>query len=346
MGSVTPRLPVELFDYEYPEELIAAQPAEPRDSSRLLVLDRATARREHRIFRDLPSFLQPGDCLVLNRTRVFSCRLLGRKESGGKVDLLLSRELAPGLWCALSSGLKPGKRLVFPADLTASVERLNEEGEYVLRFSRTDVANYLLEHGLAPLPPYIAKRKTATRADNERYQTVFAKDPGSIAAPTAGLHFTEGLLKRLQDGGVGVAYVTLHVGRGTFKPIQADDAAAHEMLPEWFRLEADQAALICAAKARGKRVISVGTTSTRTLETLAARAEGFGPGEGWSSLYIYPGYQWKLIDALITNFHLPRSTPLMLAAAFAGREALLEAYREAVTLRYRLYSYGDAMLVT
>ena len=338
-------LPAAGFDYEYPEDLVSSQPAEPRDSSRLLVLDRRSLARRHLIFSDLPGLLSPGDCLVLNRTKVFMCRLLGKKSTGGKIEMLLTRELSPGLWAVLSSGLKAGQTLHFGGDAQAKVEGLNSDGEYLISFDRSDVRGYLETHGLAPLPPYITKRKSPSRCDNERYQTVFAKHLGSIAAPTAGLHFTPALLEALRAKGVSLAYVTLHVGRGTFKPIQGENAAAHIMLPECYSVEPDQAAIIAAAKAAGRRVVSVGTTSTRTLETLAARLEGFGPGEGESSLYIYPGYQWKLIDALLTNFHLPRSTPLMLAAAFAGKDALLATYKEAIAMKYRLYSYGDAMLI-
>ncbi len=330
------------YDYEYPEELIATQPAQPRDSSRLLALDRAAGLRRHLVFRDLPKLLSPGDCVVLNRTKVLSCRLAGKKSTGGKAELLLVKELAPGRWSALASGLKRGGRLEFPGGLTAVVEGLSSEGEYELSFSRPDMAAYLDEHGLTPLPPYILKKKKQTTAyDAARYQTVYARDRGSIAAPTAGLHFTPELLAELEQKGVKVAYVTLHVGRGTFRPITAEDASSHKMLPEWYRLEPDQAAVI----SRAKRVVAVGTTVTRTLETLARRPEGFGPGEGESELYLYPGAEFKVVRALITNFHLPRSTPLMLAAAFAGREKLLAAYREAVEMRYRLYSYGDAMLI-
>src|SRR5579883_2804725 len=330
------------YDFDYPEELIASQPAEPRDASRLLVLGRQSGERRHAHFRDLPKFLAPGDCLVLNRTKVLSCRLSGKKSTGGKAELLLVKELAPGRWSALASGLKKGGVLEFPGGLSARVEGLSAEGEYELSFSRTDVPAYLEEHGLTPLPPYILKKKRQTTAyDVARYQTVYARDRGSIAAPTAGLHFTPELLAALEKKGVSLAYVTLHVGRGTFRPITADDASAHKMLPEWYRLEPDQAAVI----AKAERVIAVGTTATRTLETLARRPEGFGPGEGESELYLYPGSEFKVLGGLITNFHLPRSTPLMLAAAFAGREKLLAAYREAIAMRYRLYSYGDAMLI-
>lgn len=340
-----PRLPVADFDYEYPEELIASAPAEPRDSSRLLVLDRASGSVEHAVFRDLPRFLKAGDCLVLNRTKVMPFRLIGKKTTGGKADLLLVRELGPASWTALASGFKAGQSLVFPGGMTARVEGLTPEGEYRLTFATADVRPYLAEHGLPPLPPYIAKKRAASREDAARYQTVYARDEGSIAAPTAGLHFTPELLKRLNAEGVQTAWVTLHVGRGTFRPIAGEDANAHVMLPERYEVEKDESSKMTGAKSRGGRLVAVGTTATRTLETLAARAEGLGPGSGESSLYITPGHQFRAVDALLTNFHLPRSTPLMLASAFAGRERLLAAYREAVALRYRLFSFGDATLI-
>jgi len=338
-------LPVTDFDFEYPEDLIASTPAEPRDSSRLLVIDRASGELQHALFRDLPRFLRPGDCLVLNRTKVMPCRLVGRKSTGGKVDLLLVRELGPSSWSALSSGLKAGQALEFSGGLGARVEGVDEAGEYHLSFSARDIRPYLAENGLPPLPPYIAKRRLATRADLARYQTVYARDEGSIAAPTAGLHFTPELLDRLRAQGVVTAWVTLHVGRGTFRPIKGDDAAAHVMLAEAYEVEASQAESMTAAKARGGRLVAVGTTATRTLETLAFSPAGISASRGESSLYIRPGYEFRAVDALITNFHLPRSTPLMLASAFAGRDRLLSAYREAVRLRYRLYSYGDATLI-
>ena len=337
-------LPLSDYDYEYPESAVAAAPAEPRDSAKLLVLDRKRGSVEHAVFRDLPRWLEPGDCLVLNRTKVIPCRLLGRKPGGGKADLLLVRELGPARWSALASGLKAKQRLEFAAGMSAEVEGLSDEGEYLLSFSGP-VREWLAEHGLAPLPPYIAKRRTPSPSDRERYQTVYARDDGSIAAPTAGLHFTPELLSRLEAAGVRLARLTLHVGRGTFRPIAGDDAAAHRMLPERFELEAAEARVIVEAKAAGKRVVPIGTTSTRALETLAARPEGIGPGAGESSLYITPGHRFLAADALVTNFHLPRSTPLLLACAFAGRERLLAAYKEAVARGYRLYSFGDATLL-
>lgn len=338
-------LPLSDFDYEYPESQIASSAAEPRDSARLMVLDRAGGRIEHAIFRDLPRFLRPGDCLVVNRTKVMPCRLYGKKSTGGKADLLLVRELAPDTWAALASGFKAGQTLEFPGGMTATVEGLTEEGEYRLRFATADLRPYLAEHGLPPLPPYIAKKRVPSRADAARYQTVYARDDGSIAAPTAGMHFTPELMDKLKSSGVNFAFVTLHVGRGTFRPITSEDASAHVMLAERYELEAGEARVIAEARAKGGRVISVGTTTTRTLETLAGRPEGFGPGAGESALYITPGFRFRGIDALITNFHLPRSTPLLLASAFAGRERLLAAYREAVSLGYRLYSFGDATFV-
>lgn len=338
-------LPLSDFDYEYPESLIASAAAEPRDSARLLVLDRAGGGLEHAIFRDLPRFLRPGDCIVVNRTKVMPCRLLGKKSTGGKADLLLVRELGPDAWTALASGFKAGQTLEFPGGMTATVEGLTDEGEYRLRFATADLRPYLAEHGLPPLPPYIAKKRVPSRADAARYQTVYARDDGSIAAPTAGMHFTPELMKKIEDSGVSFAFITLHVGRGTFRPITSEDASAHTMLAERYEVEPAQAEIISSARARGGRVVSVGTTTTRTLETLAARPEGFGPGRGESALYITPGFHFRGIDALITNFHLPRSTPLLLASAFAGRERLLSAYREAVSRGYRLYSFGDATFV-
>lgn len=338
-------LPASDFDFEYPEELIASEPLEPRDGSKLLVVDRAGGERRHLIFRDLPSQLEPGDCIVLNRTKVLACRLIGKKSTGGKTELLLVAEKAPGLWSALGSGLRKGARLEFPGGLGAEVLGLTSAGEYLIRFDRADILRYLEAHGAAPLPPYIAKRRSPSATDLLRYQTVYALEPGSIAAPTAGLHFTDAVLSALRARGIAIAYVTLHVGRGTFRPIVGEDAARHAMLPERYEMDAEDAALVSKARAAGRRVVAVGTTSTRTLETLGARPEGFGPGSGESSLYITPGHRFRVVSALVTNFHLPRSTPLVLASAFLGRERLLETYRDAIARRYRLYSYGDAMLV-
>ncbi|MBI5241575.1 MAG: tRNA preQ1(34) S-adenosylmethionine ribosyltransferase-isomerase QueA [Elusimicrobia bacterium] len=335
-----------LSDFDFPEELVASVPAEPRDSARLMVLGRTDGKVDHKLFRDLPSLLRDGDCLVLNETKVIPCRLLGRKATGGKVELLLVRELEKGLWSGLATGLKAGMRLSFPGGLDAVVEGRNDDGEYLIRFDRAELPAYLAEHGHAPLPPYILKRKrTPDQSDRDRYQTVYALTSGSIAAPTAGLHFTPRLLDELRAMGVRLAKVTLHVGRGTFRPVTVEDARQHPMLPEHYRMGPEAAELVSRTLREGGRVMAVGTTSTRALESLALQAGGFGPGEGWTSLYICPGHEFRAAGGLITNFHLPRSTPLLLAAAFAGRERLLAAYREACRERYRLYSYGDAMLV-
>lgn len=347
-----PRLARGDFEFEAPDELVAAEPAARRDASRLLVL-RRSGGLEHRAFSDLPELLAPGDCLVLNRSRVLPARLTGRKATGGAVDLLLLAETAPGLWSALATGLRPG--LTVDVGDGVSAEALERAGEaWLLRFSTDDVRAHLERRGLPPLPPYIrGRRKRAGLADArpedaERYQTVYARERGSLAAPTAGLHYTPELLARLKARGVAVAEVVLHVGLGTFRPVVADDVAAHEMLPEAYEVPPAAVAELRAAKGAGGRVVAVGTTATRTLETVFAAgvlAEPTAPLRGQTSLYILPGRRFAAADALQTNFHQPASTPLLLTCAFAGRERVLAAYREAVARRYRLFSYGDAMLV-
>lgn len=338
-------LPLADYDFAYPEELVAVDPREPRDSSRLMVV-RRSGGWEHRVFSDLPELLAPGDCLVLNRTKVLSARLVGRKSTGGKAEILLVRRMEDGLWAALSSGLKAGMKIQFPGEAVASIEGLSNEGEYICRFNRPDVPGYLREHGLAPLPHYILKRHNgAVIPDKSRYQTVYAHEDGSIAAPTAGLHFTPELLERLERCGVRLAYVTLHVGRGTFRPITAENADEHVMLAESYCLESEEAEKVLAGRREGRRLIAVGTTATRALETLAGRESGLGPGLGSTDLYIRPGHDFRAVSGLLTNFHLPKSTPLLLASAFLGREKLLLAYQEAFRERYRLFSYGDAMLI-
>lgn len=348
-------LRLEDLDFEFPQKLVASEPASPRDSARLMVIERAGGRWSHRVFRELPGLLSPGDCLVLNETKVLPCRLLGRKAAGGKAELLLVREAAPQLWTALSSGLKPGTDLDFPGGLRGSVLSVTAQGEHLCRFTGVDLAGYMESRGLAPLPPYILKKRKSVSVgsgrtdlatqDRQAYQTVYARKPGSIAAPTAGLHFTPELLAVLASRGIRLARATLHVGRGTFKPIETSAVSSHAMPPEYYRMEPEQARVVRRAMEEGRRVVAVGTTGTRTLETLALRPEGFGPGEGLSSLFIHPGHRFRVASALLTNFHLPRSTPLVLAAAFLGKEKLLAAYREAFRERYRLYSYGDAMLL-
>jgi S-adenosylmethionine:tRNA ribosyltransferase-isomerase len=335
------------FAYDLPEDLIAQTPIEPRDAARLLVLRRATHTLAHRVFRDIADELCPGDLLVVNDTRVLRARLHGALVgSGGRVEALLLRDLGGGDWETLvrpARRLRPGRRVVFgtgAAAVEATVVEARADGTRVLRFPSEARPETL---GEVPLPPYIH----TPLAEPERYQTVYARAPGSAAAPTAGLHFTPELLARLAARGIATATVTLHIGPGTFRPVTVADPRAHPMHAEFYRIDAAAAAAIAAARARGGRVVAVGTTVVRVLEQVGAEA-GDGPprpAEGWTRLLILPGHRFRLVDALITNFHLPRSTLLMLVCAFAGRDFVLHAYREAVVHRYRFYSFGDAMLI-
>ena len=335
------------FNFELPEELIAQTPLERRDASRLLTLDRTTGRTGHFHFYDLPRFLRPGDCLVLNDSRVLPARLIGhRLPGGGACEVLLLTDKGDGLWeCLVRPGrkLKPGAQVVFGAgQLTATVEAEVEDGKRLVRFHYQGIFLEILEQlGKMPLPPYIK----AELEDNERYQTVYSKVVGSAAAPTAGLHFTPELLKRIQGMGVQVCYVTLHVGLGTFRPVKAEDIQDHEMHAEFCMVSQHTADVINQTKASGGRVICVGTTSCRTIESFAAEDGTMTQRSGWTSIFIYPGYRFKVLDALITNFHLPQSTLIMLVSALAGREHVLAAYEEAVRERYRFFSFGDAMLI-
>jgi S-adenosylmethionine:tRNA ribosyltransferase-isomerase len=331
------------FDYMLPEELIAQEPLEPRDAARLLVLERAGSHTAHHYVRDLPRLLQPGDLLVANRSRVLPARVLGRLHGGGRAEFLLLRRLAAGRWQALA---RPARRLrsgdVFgvTARLRVRVIAAFAEGVREIEIDSDDSGDpdgALLAAGSVPLPPYIR----GWRGDPERYQTIFADTDGSAAAPTAGLHFTADLLQRLADSGVGFGTLVLHVGLDTFRPITHADPATHHMHREWFALPADLQAQIQQARSRGGRIVAVGTTSVRALESWGAT----GNVEGWTDLFILPGHRFTVVDALITNFHLPRSTLLMLVSAFAGRERVLAAYADAMRERYRFYSFGDAMLV-
>jgi S-adenosylmethionine:tRNA ribosyltransferase-isomerase len=348
------------FDFALPEELVAQEPVSPRDASRLLVLPALrqaedglspAAAPEHRTFTDLPELLAPGDLLVLNDTRVIPARIEGRKESGGKVELLLVEPLEPGLglgtgWRAMGQASKPiraGSVLDFGA-LSARVEEVEGEGFYRVRLDREGAAleAALAAVGRVPLPPYI--RRAPSEADRERYQTVLARAPGSAAAPTAGLHFTDRLFARLAARGIERTTVTLHVGPGTFLPVRTDDLDTHRMHGERFEVSEHAAAAVAACRARGGRVVAVGTTSVRTLEAAWTGAR-LGVGPGRTTLFIRPGFQFGVVDALVTNFHLPRSTLLVLACAFGGTDRVLAAYGEAVARRYRFFSYGDAMLM-
>ena len=338
------------FDYDLPGELIAQTPVEPRDHSRLMVLDRASGSIEHRRFFDLPEWLRPGDVLVFNDSRVIRARLHARRSgTGGKVELLLLRRESPGTWRAL---IRPGSRMREGAAFEVEGDGRRMAGEVVevhgdgSRTVRLWGEEHLEELGAVPLPPYIHE----SLADTERYQTVYSRVKGSVAAPTAGLHFTDELLDRCRSMDVETVFVTLHVGWDSFRPVSVEDVASHEMHSEYWELGRDAADAINRAKSDGRRVVCVGTTAVRLLEQAAARTdEGssdlIAPGSGWADLFIYPGYHFRAVDALLTNFHLPRSTLLMMTSAFAGRELVLGAYREAAARGYRFYSFGDAMLV-
>lgn len=335
------------FDYDLPPEYIAQTPAEPRDSARLMVLDRATGAITHAVFRDLGRFLRPGDLLVVNRTRVIPARLYARKvPSGGKVELLLLRREGPGLWQAMvrGRGLRPGVRLQVENGPEAEIVAQLDGPLRRIRFAEPLDEIRLKGVGQVPLPPYIHR----PLEDPERYQTVYAREPGSAAAPTAGLHFTPRLIEALKAQGIGFAEVTLHVGLDTFAPVKEDDPAQHKIHTEWCRVPPETAERINATRAAGGRIVAVGTTTVRTLETAALHAppgQVVAPFEGDTDLFILPGFTFRAVDAMITNFHLPRSTLLMLVSAFAGRETILHAYEVAKQEGYRFFSFGDAMLI-
>ena len=335
------------FYYDLPQELIAQTPLDRRDGSRLMVLDKTTGATRHLHFYDLPSLLRPGDCLVLNDSRVLPARLLGRREpTGGAAEVLLLADRGNKVWeCLVRPGkkLREGARLSFGDGLlTAEVAEVCEGGNRLIRFQYDGIFLELLERlGRMPLPPYIK----AELQDPERYQTVYSREVGSAAAPTAGLHFTQELLRQVRDMGVELAYVTLHVGLGTFRPVQEAEITDHEMHAEFCTISQTAADAINRTKTRGGRVICVGTTSCRTIESWAAEDGTLRASSGWTSIYIYPGYRFKVLDGLITNFHLPESTLIMLVSALAGREHVLAAYQEAVREGYRFFSFGDAMFI-
>ena len=335
------------FYFELPQELIAQTPLERRDGSRLLCLDKVTGAMEHRHFYDLPEYLRPGDCLVMNDSRVLPARLMGHRVPGGGVcEVLLLTDKGDSVWeCLVRPGrkLRPGAEISFGnGELTATVEAEIEGGNRLVRFHYDGIFLEVLERlGEMPLPPYIKEKL----ADSERYQTVYSRELGSAAAPTAGLHFTRELLDKIAAQGVKLAYVTLHVGLGTFRPVKEDDVLDHEMHSEFCMVPEETARIITETKRAGGRVISVGTTSCRTLESFANPDGTMDPRSGWTNIFIYPGYKFKCIDALVTNFHLPESTLIMLVSALAGRENILNAYRTAVEERYRFFSFGDAMFI-
>ena len=335
------------FYYELPQELIAQDPLPDRSSSRLMVLDKKTGAVEHKVFRDIVGYLHPGDCLVINNTKVIPARLYGVKEgTGANIEILLLKRMEGDVWETL---VKPGKKckpgtVIRFGDgiLTGEITGIAEEGNRLIRFSYEGIFEEILDRlGQMPLPPYI----THALADKNRYQTVYAKYDCSAAAPTAGLHFTPELLEEIRAMGVEIAEVTLHVGLGTFRPVKETDVLKHHMHSEFYQITQDEADKINRAKREGRRVIAVGTTSTRTLEAASDENGFLTKKSGWTEIFIYPGYRFKVIDALITNFHLPESTLVMLVSALAGREQVLAAYEEAVRERYRFFSFGDAMLI-
>ena len=335
------------FNYNLPEELIAQVPIEKRDESRLMILDRKSQKIEHKVFKDIIDFLEPGDCLVRNNTKVIPARIYGKKETGANVEFLLLNNIEGDIW---ESIVRPGNKLhigtkVYFGDglLKAEILEIMPGGTRKVKFSYEGIFNEILDRiGLMPLPPYIHEELK----EKDRYQTVYAKYEGSAAAPTAGLHFTSELLKKLEEKGVEIANVTLHVGIGTFRPVKEDTVEAHKMHSEHFYIKEEDCNKINKAKQNGKRVIAVGTTSCRVLESIADENTGkVKPTEGDTQIFIYPGYKFKCIDALITNFHLPQSTLLMLVSALAGKEFIMNAYNEAVKEKYRFFSFGDAMFI-
>lgn len=334
------------FDFYLPEELIAQTPLEKRDTSRLLHLNKQTREIEHKHFYDIKQYLREGDCLVLNDSRVLPARLIGARPTGGAVELVLLKDLGDNRWECLSRPgrkTKPGQELVFGnGELTAVVQEVTLGGNRIVKFSYEGIFLEILERlGKMPLPPYIKEELQ----DSERYQTVYSKELGSAAAPTAGLHFTKELLAEIADMGVKICYVTLHVGLGTFRPVKADKIEDHEMHSEFCIVPDETAESVNAVKRAGGRVIAVGTTSCRTLESFTTEDGTLQATSGWTNIFIYPGYKFKSIDALITNFHLPESTLIMLVSALAGRENILNAYNTAVKERYRFFSFGDAMMI-
>ena len=333
------------FYYDLPEELIAQTPATPRDSSRLLVYDRATENVEHRIFRDICDYLKAGDVLVINDTKVLPARLYAHTQNGGAVEVLLLKRQNIDTWEVLvKPGKKctPGKKLIISDELSLTVQSVTDSGERIVKFEYEGVFEEILERvGSMPLPPYIKEKLK----DKNRYQTVYAKFDGSSAAPTAGLHFTPELLQKIKDMGVEIVEVLLHVGLGTFRPVKEDIITDHKMHSEYFEVSAEAAKKINAAKREGRRVVAVGTTTVRTLESATNENGEVIPQNGNTQIFIYPSYKFKCIDALITNFHLPESTLIMLVAAMCGREQILNVYNTAVAEKYRFFSFGDAMLI-
>ncbi|RMF56727.1 MAG: tRNA preQ1(34) S-adenosylmethionine ribosyltransferase-isomerase QueA [Calditrichaeota bacterium] len=343
-----PRYRLSDFDYKLPEKLIAQYPLEERDKCRLMVLNRETRDIQHLIFRDIVEFFQPGDCLVLNNTRVFSARLLGKKDkTGAKVEVFLLRNLENGIWEVMvkpARKVRLGNKIIFSDTFYCDIIDNTVSGGRIIEIHcNGDFLEELDKVGKTPLPPYI--KREAEEKDKQYYQTVYAKETGAVAAPTAGLHFTEELLEQIRNKGVKIAFLTLHVGLGTFRPVQVDDISRHQMHSEYYKVPEEAAHIINETREQGKDIFAVGTTCVRVLETVADRNGKMRACEGWTDKFIYPPYQFRMVDHLITNFHLPQSTLLMLTSAFAGHEFLMEAYKVAVKEKYRFFSYGDSMLI-
>jgi S-adenosylmethionine:tRNA ribosyltransferase-isomerase len=337
------------FDYNLPENLIAQAPLGKRENSRMLIVDRRNGELVDRNFYDLPDFLREGDVVVLNNTRVFPARLFGRSETGARVEIFLVRETSRGMWETLARParrLKTGKKIIFSKKLIAEVIDKTEDGRVRVRFEADgDFDGILDEIGRTPLPPYIKREEDAIDADRERYQTVFARERGAIAAPTAGLHFTPEILEKIRAMGVTIAEVTLHVGYGTFEPVRVRELSRHSVMPEQYEISAETAETLNRAKAEGRRIVAIGTTTTRALETVMTKHGRFEAERESANLTILPGYKFKAIDALLTNFHLPQSSLLVLVSTFAGHQLIMDAYNHAVSKSYRFYSYGDCMLI-
>jgi len=330
------------YDYNLPKELIAKYPVEPRDSCRLMVLNRKDKSIKHTIFRNIGDYLESGDLLVLNDTKVIPARLIGRKETGSKIEIFLLRELGENIWEALGKNikrLKLGQKVIFGDGFYCELLEKGKDGKIKVKLFADNVKEAINKYGHIPLPPYISREDEDK--DRQLYQTVFARKEGAVASPTAGLHFTEELLNNLKEKGINITYITLHVGLGTFKPIKVEDITKHKMHEEYYSIPDESLNLIMETKEKNKRVIAVGTTVVRALESYGKT----GKKEGYSDIYIYPPFQFKIVDALITNFHLPKSTLLLLVSAFAGRDFIMKAYREAIKNKYRFFSYGDAMFI-